>query len=179
MQPTAPGAVGLRSWLARRRQDGSGPDSGGVPAPPTEHDILASLNRVNAVLAAGNAPPVVTSRVVRIARLINDALPRLRNLGLGSQEAYSVVATATSYLPEAVEGYLRLPREWADTRAVDGHRTSLMVLVDQLELLAATMDRIVDAANRADAQALVAHGMFLEARFGTSGGPDLTLGPAS
>ena len=148
-----------------------------MPAPPTEPEILASLNRVHAMLRDGNAPPVVVSRVVRIARTINDTLPRLRNLGLGSAEAYSVVATATSYLPEAVGGYLRLPRDWADTRPIDGYKTSLMVLIDQLELLASTMDQISDAANRADAQALLAHGLFLQAKFGTPDGPDLTLGP--
>ena len=87
------------------------------------------------------------------------------------------MATATDYLPEAVGGYLRLPREWADTRPIDGYKTSLMVLVDQLELLASTMDKILDAANRADAQALIAHGMFLQAKFGTPAGPDLNLGP--
>lgn len=141
--------------------------------------MLAALNRVNAQLREGNAPPVVISRVVRIARTINDALPRLRHLGLGSPEAYSVVATATSYLPEAVGGYLRLPREWADTRPIDGYKTALMVLVDQLELLGSTMDKILDAANRADAQALLAHGMFLQAKFGTPSGPDLTLGSPS
>lgn len=141
--------------------------------------MLAALNRVNALLREGNAPPVVISRVVRIARTINDALPRLRHLGLGSPEAYSVVATATSYLPEAVGGYLRLPREWADTRPIDGYKTALMVLVDQLELLGSTMDKILDAANRADAQALLAHGMFLQAKFGTPSGPDLTLGSPS
>ncbi len=153
-----------------------------MAAPPTEREILASLNRVNAMLREGNAPPVITSRVVRIARTINDTLPRLRNLGMGSMDAYSVVATATDYLPEAVGGYLRLPREWADTRPIDGYKTSLMVLVDQLELLGSTMDKIFDAANRADAQALLAHGMFLEAKFGHPGsadGPDLTLGPAT
>jgi len=168
--------VGLKQWWSRRR--GSGSETSTVPAPPTEQDILAALNRVNAMLTEGNAPPIVTSRVVRIARAINDTLPRLRNLGLGSMEGYSVVATATTYLPEAVGGYLRLPREWADTRPIDGYKTSLMVLIEQLELLASTMDKILDAANRADAQALLAHGMFLEAKFGhaAGGGPDLQLG---
>ncbi len=154
------------------------PPASVIPPPPTEQDILASLNRVNAMMRDGNAPPLVISRVVRIARTINDTLPRLRNLGLGSAEAYSVVATATSYLPEAVSGYLRLPREWADTRPIDGYKTSLMVLVDQLELLASTMDDILDAATRADAQALLVHGKFLEAKFGEPSGPDLQLGPS-
>ncbi len=170
--------MGLKQWWSRR--NGSAADVSAVPAAPTEQDILASLNRVNAMLTDGNAPPIVTARVVRIARAINDTLPRLRNLGLGSMEGYSVVATATTYLPEAVGGYLRLPREWADTRPIDGYKTSLMVLIEQLELLASTMDKILDAANRADAQALLAHGMFLEAKFGHSsdGGSDLQLGSA-
>ena len=168
--------MGLKSWLGRLRGEDGAADRA-VAAPPTEQDILAALNRVNAMLTEGNAPPVVTTRVQRIARTIRDTLPQLRNLGVGTMESYSVMATATDYLPEAVGGYLRLPRDWADTRPVDGYKTSLMVLVDQLELLATTMDKILDAANHADAQALVAHGMFLQAKFGTPAGPGLTLGP--
>lgn len=169
--------MGLKSWWRKAR--GAEQESAYVvPPAPTEQDILAALNRVNAMLSDGNAPPVVTSRVVRIARTISQTLPRLRQLGLGSQEAYSVVATATDYLPEAVSGYLRLPRDWADSRPIEGQKTALLILIEQLELLAATMDKIFDAANRADAQALIAHGRFLDAKFGHSstGGPDLTLG---
>lgn len=138
--------------------------------------MLASLNRVNAMLTEGNAPPVVMARVVVIARTISQTLPRMRQLGLGSAEGYAVVATATQYLPEAVTGYLRLPRDWADTRPLDGQKTALMILIDQLELLAATMDKIFDAANRADAQALITHGRFLQEKFGHSDGPELTVG---
>jgi hypothetical protein len=172
--------VGLGSWFrkARGKDDDDHAAEYVAPPPPTDKDILAALNRVNAMLREGNAPPVVISRVVRIARTIHQTLPRLDDLGLGSQDGYSLMATATDYLPEAVDGYLRLPREWADTRPIDGNKTSLMVLIEQLELLGVTMDKIFDAANRADAQALIAHGRFLEAKFGHSstGGPDLTLG---
>ena len=52
-----------------------------------------------------------------------------------------------------------------------------MVLVDQLDLLAATMDKIYDAVSRADAAALVAHGRFLAEKFGhASAGGALALG---
>jgi len=172
--------VGLGSWFRKIRGGDDNDEAAEYVAPPlpTDKDILAALNRVNAMLREGNAPPVVISRVVRIARTIHQTLPRLNDLGLGSQDGYSLMATATDYLPEAVGGYLRLPREWADTRPIDGNKTSLMVLIEQLELLGVTMDKIFDAANRADAQALIAHGQFLEAKFGHSstGGPDLTLG---
>ena len=87
--------------------------------------------------------------------------PGWPRLGAGSPQAYSVMATATDYLPEAVGGYLRLPRQFADNRPVDRGKSSLMVLIDQLDLLASTMDKVFDAVCRADAAALVAHGRFL------------------
>ena len=79
-----------------------------------------------------------------------------------------MVATATDYLPEALNGYLRLPREWADSRPLSGGKTALLLLIDQLDLLVATMDNIFDAVIRADAQALVTHGQFLRQKFGHS-----------
>lgn len=168
--------MGLKSWFDKVRGAEDEPINVSPPA-PTDADILAALERVEQMMADGNAPPVVVSRVRRIASLIQDTLPRLRNLGQGSHDSYSVVATATDYLPEALGGYLRLPREWADTRPIDGYKTALMILIDQLELLAATMTKILDAATRADAQALIAHGQFLQAKFGhPTDGPDLTLG---
>lgn len=170
--------MGFKDWWRQARGGDPASPAYVVPAAPTEQDVLTSLNQIHASLLEQNAPAVVIARVVRIARAINQTLPRMRELGLGSEQGYALVATATDYLPEAIQGYLRLPREWADTRPIDGHKTALMILMEQLELLAATMDRILDAANRADAQALIAHGRFLEAKFGhaSNGGPDLTLG---
>ena len=54
-----------------------------------------------------------------------------------------------------------------------------MVLIDQLDLLAATMDKVFDAVCRADADALVAHGRFLSEKFGAaSTGGALDVGSA-
>jgi len=159
--------VGFWDWLtgrSRRHKDGAEPST--IPAAPTEADILASLARVEGMLADGTAPSVVRSRVARIDRTIRETLPKLPQLGWGSADAYAVVATATDYLPEAVGGYLRLPRDWANSRPIEDGKTALMLLVDQLELLASTMTKMLDAANRADAEALIAHGRFLEAKFG-------------
>lgn len=152
------------------------------PAPPTEDDILAALDRVVEQATDAKAPTMVRSRVARIANIIRLTLPRLRNLGLGSPQAYSVMATATDYLPEALGSYLRLPRDWADSRPIENGKTSLLLLVDQLDLLGATMDKVFDAVNRADAEALIAHGRFLQAKFGhaSSGGTlDLNASGAS
>lgn len=161
------------SWLDRllgRRQE---PEAVEVPPAPTTADIVASAHQVEQQIA-GRVPAAVTARVLRITRTVDDMAPRLDRLGAGSRQAHTVVATATSYLPEAVNGYLRLPRDFADRRVVSKGKTSLMVLCDQLDLLGVTLDKISDAVSREDANALVAHGAFLAEKFG---GSSLALAP--
>ena len=75
------------------------------------------------------------ARLLRVTRIVRETLPRLSNLGLGSAQGYSVMATATDYLPVAIGNYLRLPRDWADTRPIAQGKSSVMLLVDQLDLL--------------------------------------------
>ena len=148
-----------------------------LPPVPTGADLLASVERVEALVADGAVPAPVASRVARVTRVVREAIPRMDRLGAGSEQAYVVMATATDYLPEALGGYLRLPRDWANSRPVDNGRSSLMVLIDQLDLLARTMDQVLDAVNRSDAAALVAHGRFLAEKFGPAqGGGHLEIG---
>jgi hypothetical protein len=141
-----------------------------LPHVPTGDELLASVATIEADIAAaagaGRVPDLVASRVRRICATARDTIPRLGQLAGSSRDVHSVMATVTSYLPEALGAYLRLPRSFADRRPVDKGKTSLMVLVDQLDLLAATMDDIFEAACRSDAEALVAHGRFLAEKFG-------------
>ncbi len=169
----------LIARLTGRRRE---PERPVLARAPTNEDLLAALDAVEAMVARGVVPAPVASRVTRVSRTVRDTIPRLSNLGAGSLQAYNVMATATDYLPEAIGGYLRLPRQFADSRPVDRGKTSLMILIDQLDLLAATMDKVFDAVCRSDAAALVAHGRFLAEKFGhASGGGLLDLseeGPA-
>jgi hypothetical protein len=154
------------------------PERPSLPRVPTSDDLLAALDGVEALVGHGAVPAPVASRVSRVSQTVRDTIPRLSNLGAGSVQAYNVMATATDYLPEAIGGYLRLPRQFADSRPVDHGKTSLMILIDQLDLLGATMDKVFDAVCRADADALVAHGRFLAEKFGNaSTGGELSLGP--
>ncbi len=161
------------------REEPSAPEGADeVAAAPTEADIGAALARVESLVSDPAVPAVVRSRALRVTGTVRKTLPRLALLGLGSYDAYSVVATATDYLPEAIGAYLRLPRDWADSRPVDRGKTSLLLLIDQLDLLANTMDAIYDAANTTDAAALISHGRFLQERFGHTQAPELNLGQA-
>ncbi|SEQ69950.1 hypothetical protein [Microlunatus flavus] len=163
--------MGVREWWARLTGDAPPPaeaESVELDRAPTEAELLAALDATDASVADGRVPALVASRVRRITRTVRDTLPRVRNLGLGSAEAYAVTATATTYLPEALAAYTRLPRQWADSRPVDGGKTSLMLLIDALDLLASSMEQIFDAAVRVDANALVVQGRFLQEKFGHS-----------
>ncbi|MGI8869476.1 MAG: hypothetical protein ACR2F6_11660 [Mycobacteriales bacterium] len=134
------------------------------PAPSQDDEIVASLERLQRAIA-GKAPDTVIARVDRVATTVRETVPRLSNLGPGNRAAHDVLRTATSYLPEAVAAYLRLPRRFADHRPVSNGKTSLTVLCDQLDLLGAKMDDVFDAVCREDADALIAHGRFLQEKF--------------
>ena len=152
-------AIGHLVVRARRRRD--------VPLPVDEDAAtLAALDALQATMA-GKVPGPVDARVQRVANTVRQTIPRLDQLGAGSATAHTVVRTATSYLPEAVAAYLRLPRDFADRRPVSNGKTSLTILCDQLDLLGAKMDDVFDAACRADADALIAHGQFLAEKFGS------------
>ena len=148
--------------IARRR--GASP-SVSLPA-PEEQDLGGSLHAL-AEQVRPDVPTAVVARVSHIADVVDDIEPRLDQMGFANVDAHAVVRTATSYVPEALEAYMRLPRTFADTRKIQGSKTALAVLCDQLDLLASKMDDVYDAVCRQDAQALVAHGQFLAARFGS------------
>jgi hypothetical protein len=153
----------LKSLLAAFGRTSS--DTAAVPR-SDDDEILTSLDRLQIVLA-GKVPDLVAARIDRIANVVRETVPRLGNLGPGSLTAHDMLRTATSYLPEAIASYLRLPRSFADNRPVSNGKTSLSVLCDQLDLLASKMDDVFDAVCRADADALIAHGRFLADKFGS------------
>jgi hypothetical protein len=169
--------VGAFADLVARLTGQEAPAQPGVvlPSVPTADDLRVALADVTALVGDPSVPGAVTARVLRVVDAVHAGVDRLDRLGAGSEQAYVVMATATNYLPDAVRGYLRLPRDWASSRPVDGRRTALMVLVDQLDLLAATMDQVLDAVHRADAAALVTHGRFLAEKFASTP-TALTLG---
>jgi hypothetical protein len=174
--------VALRDWWGALTGRVRTPEPAPLDLPrvPTGPELLDQVDAIEADILAkarqDRISGVVAARVSDICGTARDVIPRLDRLGGGTRDAHSVMATVTSYLPEALGTYLRLPRGYADTRPVAAGKTSLMVLVDQLDLLSMTMDKILDAAARRDVDALIAHGRFLAEKFGTSSLDGGTLG---
>ena len=150
-------AVGALAAPGRKRVDLA---AGIDPA-----DIRRSLSEVQRRIK-GKVPQEVSDRVDRIASTITGCLPRANALGDGSSQAFGMARTAADYLPTALQAYLDLPRAYADRKVVTEGKTSLGLLIEQLDLMAEKMDEIADAIHRSDTDKLVAHGRFLAEKFG-------------
>jgi hypothetical protein len=116
----------------------------------------------------GKVPPDIEAKVQHITASIQSILPKARRLSGGSQHLFVLQRTATDYLPTTVHAYLDLPREYAETHPIDGAggKTAHQLVSEQLDVLAAQMNDVVDAANRGDVDALLSQGRFLDEKFG-------------
>ncbi|HXN03270.1 MAG TPA: hypothetical protein VN895_00420 [Candidatus Acidoferrum sp.] len=116
----------------------------------------------------GKVPPEVMAKVLKIRQTILGILPRSGNLAPGSPELFVIERTATNYLPTSLEAYLNLPKAYAARHQVQDGKTPKEILLDQLTLLENKMNEVVDDVHRNDSDRLLAHGRFLEERFGRS-----------
>ena len=121
-------------------------------------------------MSSGRLPPQLQARVAEIRQEILALLPSTAGFPLGSEDLYVIQRTATDYLPSTLQAYLALPAEYATTRRLEGGKTPLQLLDDQLQLLDDRLDEIKAAVNEQDADRLVANGRFLEERFGREPG---------
>ena len=122
-------------------------------------------------LITGKVPPEVMAKVLKIRQIILAILPRSGNLPPGSPQLFVIERTATDYLPTSLQAYLNLPRAYATQHPVQDGKTPKEVLLDQLTLLETKMNEVADDVHRNDSDRLLAHGRFLEERFGRGPGP--------
>ena len=122
-------------------------------------------------LITGKVPPEVMAKVLKIRQIILGILPRSGNLPPGSPQLFVIERTATDYLPTSLQAYLNLPRAYATQHPVQDGKTPKEVLLDQLTLLETKMNEVADDVHRNDSDRLLAHGRFLEERFGRGPGP--------
>jgi hypothetical protein len=114
-------------------------------------------------------PPVpreIRFKIKNITATIAAVLPRAGDLRSGSFDQYVLVRCATDYLPTAFQAYLALPRDYAEHRIVTDGKTPLALLLEQLDVLAFQVEAIAERVNRMHSDQLIAHGRFLEEKFG-------------
>lgn len=130
----------------------------------TMEETLAHLDGVIA-----SATPHLTvdmqNRLKSIRDSVAEVLPRLVAQATGGDELFTVRETVLRYLPETLANYVALPAAFRVSHQLQSGRTARELLTEQLDLLAGQMREVVANVAASDAQALVANGQFLQAKF--------------
>lgn len=139
------------------------------------HEIRRALDRALKMSQEG-LPQELHAKVAEIRMEILELLPHTADFPTGSRDLFVLQRTATDYLPTSIEAYLALPQTYATTGVLEGGKTPLQLLKDQLDLLDWKMDEIGEALRQRDSERLLVHGRFLEECFGRRS-EDLSLPP--
>ena len=100
-----------------------------------------------------------------IRRSIQEVLPRLDDAHVFDDNLFTVRETIARYLPETLANYIALPPIFRVTRVLKDGKTARDLLMDQLVVQDNQMKEVVGNLARGDADALLANGEFLEAKF--------------
>jgi hypothetical protein len=109
--------------------------------------------------------PAMIARLQNIRRSIQEVLPRLAESRGFDDNLYTVRETISRYLPETLANYMALPPMFRVTRVLKDGKTARDLLMEQLAVLDDQMKEVVGNVARGDADALLANGQFLEAKF--------------
>jgi len=122
--------------------------------------LVTMFNLIQAEL-----PRDILAKVESIQQSILHTLPYIADVGSSNQTVYMVRQMALSYLPETLENYLKLPRDFALHEPIKDGKTARQLLLEQLDLLDHEMAEVVREFHRNDAEKLLIHGRFLEQKF--------------
>ncbi len=145
-------------------------------APEIERRIADSLTLEETLehlgrLVAGAQPhltPAMRGHLDSVKASVAEVLPQLvdaRSAGGADSDLYTVRETVLRYLPETLANYLALPPVFRTTHVLKDGKTARQLLGEQLALLDDKLHEIVANVARADAQALLSNGRFLEMKF--------------
>jgi hypothetical protein len=125
------------------------------------------LERLDAVIAA--ARPHLTApmqaHLDSVRTSVREVLPRLAGSMAYDGYDFTVQETVFRYLPATLANYVSLPPAFRTTQPLQDGKTARDLLGAQLALLDTKLREIVANVAQSDAQALLANGKFLEAKF--------------
>ena len=127
----------------------------------------AMLERFDRLInqARAQLTPRMVELLESIRRSIQEVLPRLTDARALDDNLFTVRETIARYLPETLANYIALPPMFRVTRVLKDGKTARDLLMDQLVVLDNQMKEVVGNVARGDADALLANGQFLEAKF--------------
>lgn len=130
-------------------------------------DLIDALNRFVQSIHK-RVPTEVFSLVSSIRDSILQIIPQISDINSSEPYVFSIRRTIESYLPEAVENYLKLPVSTARYEVIKDGKTATDLLIEQLEILDQEMKEIVQDLSQNNVQKMLIHGRFLDSKFGRS-----------
>jgi len=115
--------------------------------------------------AAPELTPAMNAHLASVRGSVAEVLTRLAGARQHDADLYTVRETVLRYLPETLANYVALPRAFRVGHVLRDGQTARELMAGQLALLDEQMQQIVANVARADAEALLANGRFLEAKF--------------
>lgn len=129
-------------------------------------DVLEELIRDTRKRLPTEAVALLESISGRMAGILPRLAELKANLPMDTPHSFTVAETVMRYLPDVLDGYLKLPPMYAVAHHIDG-QTPKQHLLEQLRLLDGKLADISDDLFRSDAEALARNGRFLEEKFRT------------
>ena len=126
-----------------------------------------TLDHLDAVIASAtpHLSAEMHTRLRSIRASVAEVLPRLVGQAGGGDALFTVRETVLRYLPETLANYVALPAAFRTNHPLQAGRTARELLAEQLGMLDDQMHEVVANVAASDAQALVANGQFLQAKF--------------
>ncbi|ABS04779.1 hypothetical protein [Kineococcus radiotolerans] len=123
-------------------------------------EVVRTANRHGGRLPDGAVPAVR-----EVEDVLRPLLAHVARRGAEVEELHNLEAIVTEYLPGALEHYLDLPPDYAETHRLPSGLTPAEELVNQLRLLVDGSRDLQRAVHDHDAQKLSVQGRFLDAKF--------------
>jgi hypothetical protein len=132
----------------------------------TDQQIVAELAHL-ATVAQKQLPPTIAPDVQAICEMLSEAIPLAAKLQAGNTTAYNIRTTATEYLPDTLDRYLRMPKAFRNTVKDASGKTPTQMLTEQITLLKTSLTSMTADLASADADGIAANGNFLKEKFAT------------
>ncbi|MGL6261475.1 hypothetical protein [Vibrio sp. WXL210] len=103
-----------------------------------------------------------------IRNKVDQILPLMERMAVFNHDVHTVKQVITTYLPDMLSSYLRLPPAYARFHTLQSGKTSRDELVEQLVILDKALEEILGELLTDDVNALRAHGEFLKTKFAST-----------
>lgn len=125
----------------------------------------AMLVHLDAIIAQAekHLTQAMRRHLLNIRAAIQEILPRIQSNA--SHDFFLIKETILRYLPETLANYTALPPVFRASHVLKEGKTAQKLLEQQLSLLDTQMQQILVNVAQGDAQALLANGEFLNAKF--------------